>query len=77
MRGKAGAAYVPLDPSYPADRVGFILEDCGAKLFITSEEIYEPMRPELEKLSIPLLLATPATDFDQPSARLSRAETAI
>ncbi|MFJ9693718.1 Pls/PosA family non-ribosomal peptide synthetase [Kitasatospora sp. NPDC101183] len=26
---KSGAAYVPLDPSYPADRVGFIASDAG------------------------------------------------
>src|SRR5579871_1425236 len=25
---KSGAAYVPLDPDYPADRVSYILGDC-------------------------------------------------
>jgi non-ribosomal peptide synthetase component F len=33
---KAGAAYVPLDPGYPADRVRFILKDCGAVLLLTA-----------------------------------------
>src|ERR1044071_6722947 len=33
---KAGAAYLPLDPSYPAERLGFMLEDCGAALVITT-----------------------------------------
>ncbi len=32
---KAGAAYIPLDPDTPADRVRFILEDSGAKCLIT------------------------------------------
>ena len=26
---KSGAAYVPIDPEYPADRVAYILEDSG------------------------------------------------
>ncbi|WP_433654255.1 amino acid adenylation domain-containing protein [Nocardia sp. CA-128927] len=31
---KAGAAYVPLDPAYPRDRLDYMLADCGAKLVI-------------------------------------------
>ena len=34
---KAGAAYIPCDPDYPADRVKLILEDSQAKLIITPE----------------------------------------
>src|SRR6266566_960760 len=33
---KAGAAYVPLDPEYPADRVAYILEDSGAGALVTT-----------------------------------------
>jgi non-ribosomal peptide synthetase-like protein len=33
---KAGAAYVPLDLSFPADRVSFILEDCSARALLTN-----------------------------------------
>jgi non-ribosomal peptide synthetase-like protein len=36
---KAGAAYVPLDPGYPAERVAFILADCQARALITSTEL--------------------------------------
>jgi len=32
---KAGAAYVPLDPSYPADRLAFMVEDAGLKTVVT------------------------------------------
>jgi mycobactin peptide synthetase MbtE len=31
---KAGAVYVPVDPTYPQDRLSFILDDCGAKLVL-------------------------------------------
>ena len=34
---KAGAAYIPCDPDYPADRVKLILDDSKAKLIITPE----------------------------------------
>jgi len=33
---KSGAAYVPLDPEYPAERVTAILEDAGAALLVSS-----------------------------------------
>jgi non-ribosomal peptide synthetase-like protein len=33
---KAGAAYVPIDPDYPAERVGCILDDCGARAVVTA-----------------------------------------
>eukprot|EP01134_Creolimax_fragrantissima_P003994 CFRG3994T1 len=32
---KAGAAYVPIDPTYTADRIQYILEDSGADLVLT------------------------------------------
>jgi amino acid adenylation domain-containing protein len=35
---KAGAAYVPLDPEYPKDRIEFMLEDSSAKILITSQK---------------------------------------
>ena len=33
---KTGAAYLPLDPSYPADRIGFMLADSGAPIVVAS-----------------------------------------
>ncbi len=38
---KAGGAYIPLDPEIPAERVNFIMEDSGAKVLVTSNEILE------------------------------------
>ena len=38
---KAGAAYVPLDPAYPASRLEFMLADCGAKWVVTQSAVSE------------------------------------
>ena len=34
---KAGGAYVPVDAAYPADRVAYMLTDCGAPLIVTAK----------------------------------------
>ena len=34
---KSGAAYVPLDPSYPTTRLGFMVKDSGATVLLTQE----------------------------------------
>ncbi|MBK1838041.1 amino acid adenylation domain-containing protein [Azospirillum sp. YIM B02556] len=36
---KAGAAYLPLDPGYPPQRLAYMLEDGGASLLLTSEAL--------------------------------------
>ncbi len=34
---KTGAAYLPLDPSYPQERLGYMLEDSEAQVLVTQE----------------------------------------
>ena len=36
---KSGAAYLPIDPDYPQDRIDYILKDSNANQFITESEI--------------------------------------
>ncbi|MEI9989089.1 MAG: amino acid adenylation domain-containing protein [Rhizomicrobium sp.] len=36
---KAGAAYVPLDPGYPGERLAFMMADSGAKLLLSTSAI--------------------------------------
>ena len=38
---KAGGAYLPLDPSYPRDRLAFMLEDAGAPLLVTQAALLD------------------------------------
>jgi amino acid adenylation domain-containing protein len=59
---KAGAAYIPLDPEIPADRVNFIMEDASAKLLITSDEILERIGGQLS--------AFPIFNFDKQAEEL-------
>jgi amino acid adenylation domain-containing protein len=35
---KAGGAFLPLDPTYPAERLGFMLEDAGVPLVLAQEK---------------------------------------
>lgn len=49
---KTGAAYIPLDPEIPADRVNFIMEDAGAKILITSDEIMKNIGSQLNSFPI-------------------------
>ena len=42
---KAGGAYLPLDPTYPRDRVEFMLEDAGVELLVTQQG-YASVAPE-------------------------------
>lgn len=43
---KAGAAYVPLDPSFPRDRLDWMLSDSGAVIIVTEDRIASQL-PEL------------------------------
>lgn len=36
---KAGAAFIPVDPAYPADRISYILENSGAACLISSGNV--------------------------------------
>jgi amino acid adenylation domain-containing protein len=36
---KSGAAYVPLDPVYPSERIGYVMKDAGIKLLLTQERL--------------------------------------
>jgi amino acid adenylation domain-containing protein len=48
---KAGAAFLPLDPDYPAERIGFMLTDAEPLLVLTWTEL-APRLPTVEGLTV-------------------------
>jgi non-ribosomal peptide synthetase component F len=40
---KSGAAYVPIDPAYPPERIRFLLEDAGVGVLITRQRLVESL----------------------------------
>ena len=45
---KAGGAYLPLDPSYPEERLRFMLEDAQASVLLTTEKLIEDRKSRME-----------------------------
>ncbi len=44
---KAGGVYVPVDPQAPADRVGYIIGNCGVRILITNAAKRNELSPEI------------------------------
>ncbi|MEY3672800.1 MAG: hypothetical protein RI904_2457, partial [Pseudomonadota bacterium] len=64
---KAGAAYLPLDPEYPADRLTFMLADSGARLLVSTAARLEDLKPRLsvtDQASIASLTLIDVADQD-------------
>lgn len=55
----AGAAYVPLDPTYPASRLAFMLEDTGAPILVTRQHLLARLP---ERSGTQILLVDEASD---------------
>jgi len=47
---KAGGAYLPLDPSYPRERLSFMIKDSRAELLLTQQNLRETFAKQLEKI---------------------------
>jgi amino acid adenylation domain-containing protein/thioester reductase-like protein len=46
---KAGAAYLPIDPTYPVDRIKFMLEDAAVSVLVTNQQ-QDTVLPKLDGL---------------------------
>lgn len=50
---KSGAAYIPVSPAFPAERIKFILDDAGACLLISDPLLPQPYGLEKTKIFFP------------------------
>nr|WP_280233542.1 non-ribosomal peptide synthetase [Nocardia cyriacigeorgica] len=78
---KAGGAHVPIDPTYPEDRMRHMVNDSGAVLGLTSDEYLDRLPREVEWLRlddpatgdlIAAQSAAPVTDADRISSLAMR-----
>ena len=67
---KAGCAYLPLDPSYPPERLEFMMKDAGARMLVADENLLSILKdydgPVLKTADIRKL--HPGKPAGQPSA---------
>ncbi len=49
---KSGAGYVPIDPTYPKDRINFTLKDCGSDIVLTHSDFDELVEVDLLVLNL-------------------------
>ncbi|HEY3568484.1 MAG TPA: amino acid adenylation domain-containing protein [Thermoanaerobaculia bacterium] len=57
---KAGAAYVPIDPTSPAERIAFLREDSGAALLIGAGDLEAAGSQDGSRLDVPVAPDFPA-----------------
>ncbi|MDV2115424.1 amino acid adenylation domain-containing protein, partial [Alcaligenes faecalis] len=51
---KAGAAYVPLDPDYPSERLAYMMQDSGIRVLLTQEHLLTEL-PQDQAIAVILL----------------------
>ncbi len=61
---KAGCAYQPLDPSYPQERLNFMMQDANARLLIADDEL----RPIVNEYQGEVLLTSEIDSLPQAAA---------
>jgi amino acid adenylation domain-containing protein len=70
---KAGAAYLPVDPGYPPERIEYMLKDSGAKILLTNSSEGHRFNCQLSIVNCQLLMIGEA----QPAARSPQLATSL
>jgi natural product biosynthesis luciferase-like monooxygenase protein len=66
---KAGAAYVPMDPSYPGERIALMLEDSRADVVVTTANLASALPPHTRALCVEA--GREAGEADRPHVTVS------
>ena len=68
---KAGAAYVPLDPNYPAERITYMMGDANLSLLLTDQAVLDEGEQQLANASCPVI------NVSDPGAFSNNKKTAV
>jgi amino acid adenylation domain-containing protein len=69
---KAGGTYVPLDPTWPKERLGFMVTDAGVKILLTEKHLIDRLPEHAGRnLCLDDDNAITAQNSDNPSTRIS------
>jgi amino acid adenylation domain-containing protein len=63
-----GGAYLPLDPTYPPERLAFMIEDAGAPFVLTHGSLEPPSSPGTTVLRLEELFSEPERAGQEPDA---------
>ena len=66
---KAGAAYLPLDPSYPAERLAYMLADAGAKVLLSEAALLQSLAQQDSTSQVSTQQVSTPQDSPRGSAR--------
>ena len=72
---KAGAAFVPIDPGYPVERIRYLVEDSGAAALLTQSGLKERLPEQVFAARCPVIYMDEAKDeiAREPTAAPGRA----
>ncbi|MDP3469725.1 MAG: amino acid adenylation domain-containing protein [Daejeonella sp.] len=73
---KAGAAYLPIDPEYPAERINFMLEDSDLKIILTDQKTIKNFDFFSEKIGLDVIILDSNQVFQQTSLALPETKIA-
>jgi len=66
---KAGGAFLPLDPAYPADRVAFMLRDAGVQVLVTQKQLADKL--STDTMEVVYLDEIPDGSNENPRSKLT------